>query len=321
MTEMLDLKDRKIITELDKDCRQSSSRMAKATGISKDVVNYRINRLVKERVITRFFAETNTAKIGYIAYKMYLQFQNTTEEDERLIIDYLYGHPRVIWTAVCSGRWDLITSFWVRDVYESNVYLSDFMNRFSKFVLNKQVAINLQYYIYSRKWLTGDKKPKIGCIGKSPGNEKLDGIDMGILELMGRNARTPIIEMAKKMGVSSSLVIYRIKEMRKRGIITAFRVDLNLERLGMEFCKSFVYLQNKTTEKEDALIKFCSLHPNVTAVTQLVGPWDLELELETESFEQFHRVMRDIKNRFPDLVRSYESVLISKESGIRYIPK
>lgn len=317
----LDLKDRKIITELDKNCRQSSSKIARKTGISKDVVNYRINRLVREKIITRFFAEINTAKFGYIVYKLYLQFQNTTEEDEKTILDYLYNHPKVVWTAVCSGRWDLITSFWARDVYEANDYLSDFMNNFSEFILNKQVAINMQYYIYSRKWLTGDKKPKIGCIGKMPGEIVLDELDFKILEQTGKNARTPIVEIANALGTSSSLVIYRIKEMKKRGIITTFRIDLNLEKLGMEFCKSFIYLQSKTTEKENSLIRFCSLHPNVTAVTQLVGPWDIELEFETGSFEQFHRVMRDIKNRFPDLVRSYESVLISKESGIRYIPK
>jgi len=321
MAQTLDFKDRRIITELDKDSRQSNSKIAKATDISKDVVNYRINRMAKEGVITRFFAEINTAKLGFIVYKLYLQLQNTTEEDEKHILEYLYHHPRAGWTAVCSGRWDLVTAFWAKDVYEANDYLSDFMNKFSQFILNKQTAINLQYYIYSRKWLIDDKKPQIGCIGKRPSDEKLDNINLRILELMGKNARMPIIEMANSLGISSSLVIYRIKEMRKKGIITNFRVDVNKEKLGMEFCKAFIYLQNKTTEKENGLIRFCSLHPNVTAVTQLVGPWDLELELETESFEQFHRIMRDIKNRFPGLVRSYESVLISKESGIRYIPK
>ncbi len=317
----LSTKDRKILCELDKNCRQSNREVAKKTGVSKEVVNYRIAKLVRENIITRFFGEINTSKLGYIAYKIYLQFQNTTEEKEKEIIYYLFNHPKAAWTAVCSGKWDLVTSFWAKNIYELNTYVSDFINKFSNFVLNKQVITNLQYYIYSRKWLTKDVHPKITCIGKEPEKIKLDKLDLKILKFLTKNGKCPIIEISNRLNVSSSLVIYRIRELVRKGVITAFRIDLNLEKLGMEFCKSFIYLQNKTTEKENSLIRFCSLHPNVTAVTQLVGPWDLELELETGSFEQFHRIMRDIKNRFPDLIRSYESVLISKESGIRYIPK
>lgn len=318
---VLSQKDKKILCELDKNCRQSNNKIAKKTMMSKEVVNYRIARLVRENIITRFFGEIDTSKLGYIAYKIYLQFQNTTEEKEKEIIDYLFNHPKAAWTAICSGRWDLVTSFWAKDVYELNTHISGFMNKFSNFILNKQVITNLQYYIYSRKWLTNDAHPKITRIGGKPGKIKLDSKGMEMLKFLTKNGREPIVNIARKIGLSDSLIIYRIRELVKKGIITAFRVDLNLEKLEMGFSKSFIYLQNKTTEKENALIRFCSLHPNVTSLTQIVGPWDLELELETESFEQFHRIMRDIKNRFPDLIRSYESVLISKESGIRYIPK
>jgi Lrp/AsnC family leucine-responsive transcriptional regulator len=284
-------------------------------------VNYRINRMVKRNVITRFFAEVNTAKLGYIVFKVYLQFQNVDEVKEKEIFEYLMNHPNMGWIAVCSGRWDTIAAFWAKNVFEFNDILSEFLNKFSNYVLSKEIVMNLRYYIYNRKWLTKDKKPKISCIGDYPKEVKLNRNDLDILKFLTKNGRESIVNIANKLGLSSSLVIYRIKELVKKEVITAFRIDINKKMLNLEFCKSFIYLQNKTTEKENALIRFCSLHPNITALTQCIGPWDIELELETESFDQFHRIMRDIKNRFPDLLRSYESVLISKESGIRYIPK
>ncbi|HLD78390.1 MAG TPA: AsnC family transcriptional regulator, partial [archaeon] len=42
----LDLKDRKILLELDADSRQSNARIAKRTGLSKQVVGFRIARLL-----------------------------------------------------------------------------------------------------------------------------------------------------------------------------------------------------------------------------------------------------------------------------------
>ena len=318
---VLDVKDRKILCELDKNCRQSSRKIAKKTGLSKEVVNYRINRLAKENVITRFFAEVNTAKLGYMAFKVYLQFQNVNEAKEKEILEYLMGHPNMGWIAVCSGRWDMIAAFWARDVFEFSEMLSEFLNKFSGYVLSKEIITNLQYFIYNRKWLTNDTKPKISCIGGKPEKVKMDAKDFEILRFLTKNGREPIINIAKKLGLSDSLVIYRVRELVKKDVIAAFRIDVNKTKLNLEFCKAFIYLQNKTTEKENELIKFCALHPNITALTQCIGPWDIELEFESGSFEQFHRIMRDIKNRFPDLVRSYESVVISKESGIRYIPK
>ena len=47
----LDEKDRKILAELDKDARQTDSKIAKKVRVSKQVANYRIQNLVNKKVI------------------------------------------------------------------------------------------------------------------------------------------------------------------------------------------------------------------------------------------------------------------------------
>ena len=44
MTLKIDLKDRKILYELDLNSRQSNSTLGKKVGLSKDIVNYRIKK-------------------------------------------------------------------------------------------------------------------------------------------------------------------------------------------------------------------------------------------------------------------------------------
>jgi DNA-binding Lrp family transcriptional regulator len=53
----IDLKDRKILYQLDINSRQSYSQIAKKVGLSKTVLVYRINRLKEKGVIRKFYTE------------------------------------------------------------------------------------------------------------------------------------------------------------------------------------------------------------------------------------------------------------------------
>ena len=68
----LDLKDRKILYELDLNCRQSNTQIGKKVGLKKDVVNYRINNMGKEGVIKNFWTAINTFKLGYDVFRVYI---------------------------------------------------------------------------------------------------------------------------------------------------------------------------------------------------------------------------------------------------------
>ncbi len=61
----IDLKDRKILYELDLDCRQSNTQIGKKVGLKKDVVSYRIKRMQDEGIIRNFLTAINTFKLGY----------------------------------------------------------------------------------------------------------------------------------------------------------------------------------------------------------------------------------------------------------------
>ena len=62
----IDLKDRKILYELDLNCRQSNTQIGKKVGLKRDVVSYRINRLQEEGVIKNFW----TALVVAIVYSI-----------------------------------------------------------------------------------------------------------------------------------------------------------------------------------------------------------------------------------------------------------
>src|SRR3989338_5909449 len=86
----LDQIDRKILYELDINARQSASQLARKLRKSKETVNFRINRLIKNGIIKGFYAITNTSKFGLYYYKVYLKFKNISSKKSDEILKYIH---------------------------------------------------------------------------------------------------------------------------------------------------------------------------------------------------------------------------------------
>jgi len=74
----VDLKDRKILYELDYDSRQSFSQIGKKVGLHKNIILYRVKRLMEKGIIRYFYTVIDSFKLGYNSFRMYIVFQNTT---------------------------------------------------------------------------------------------------------------------------------------------------------------------------------------------------------------------------------------------------
>lgn len=313
----LNQKDKMILSLLDQNSRASVSELAKTLKLSKDGLNYRLKKLQKENIITRYFAEVDISKMGLIAGKVTLQFQNVDKEKEDEIFNFLKNQPKIGWVVFCSGRWDCVFVFYVKDNYEIQELINDIIEKYGKYILAKEVLLIPEYYIISRGWLLNSSKRAISKIGEKT-NLQVDELDLKIIKILTKNCRKPIIEIAGELDKSSSLIITRIKNLEKKKIIQNYYIGLNLEKIGKEFCKSFVYLYNYTRVEYEKLVKYCLNHPNITALTNIIGAWGLELEMEVNNFDEFYKIMNQIKNKFKHIIRSYEAITITREYGRDY---
>ena len=111
-----------------------------------------------------------------------------------------------------------------------------------------------------------------------------------------------------------------IKNMQKNGVIIAFQIDLDMNKVDRVFCKSFVYLTKSSKREEEKLMEYCFRHPEITMILRCIGPWDLEIEAHCKSFKSFTELMNEIRNRYSSLVRNFEAVGLNKESGTIFLP-
>ena len=61
--------------------------------------------------------------------------------------------------------------------------------------------------------------------------------------------------------------------------------------------------------------------PNVIHIIQSLGPWELELEIETESLDDFYNLTHQIRNEYSDIIKKTESVIIYNEMTLEFFPE
>ena len=130
------LKDRKILYELDLNCRQSNTQIGKKVGLSRQVVEYRIKRMENEGVIQNYYTVIDTYKLGYTFYRYYINLQSISRKKKQEIIDHFVNYKKISTVATARGIYDLIVVFWVDDIAEFYDFwkktLEQYGNQFSE---------------------------------------------------------------------------------------------------------------------------------------------------------------------------------------------
>lgn len=61
---------------------------------------------------------------------------------------------------------------------------------------------------------------------------KIDGIDKTIIRTLIKDARTPILTIARKVGVSGAAIHQRLRKLEKSGLIESYNMVINPKPLG-----------------------------------------------------------------------------------------
>lgn len=318
----LDVKDTKILAKLDENARQSNNEIGRKVGLSKEVVKYRIDRMIEAGLILRFHTIINYFKLGIVKYKLYLRLTNATKEKLDKIGRSFFMHKNTEWVALTTGRWDMIVGFLVPNVNSFDDEIQAVTNTFSPYIQEKAVTATLYLAHQEREFLKGNKHISrvVYHTTKDP-QEKIDGIDNEILKLLANNARLPVTEIAKRVKVTPRVVQYRIKELEKKKVILAYKVHLEPKVLGRIFCKAIIYLTNITQNRLDSFIAYVSSLPGVVWPQRVMGAWDFELDFELESYDQFQDIILGMKEKFSDIIKSHEFCITSKEFKLDLFPR
>jgi Lrp/AsnC family transcriptional regulator, leucine-responsive regulatory protein len=312
----LGAKDKKILYLLHKNCRLSNSKIARLVGISKDGVKYKINKFERDGLIRGYFLNLRTIKQGYVTYVVFLRLRNVGSKRLAQIINSIINKKHVIYCATCFGAWDISLQIMSRSIFTFENYINEIIDLIGNQLTDYQTFISIkEYKIYSNitdKYFGNIRfkfKPLLNRFKKLI----LDATDKKILLLLSENARMPLHIIAKRVNKSLDVVRYRIKRIENNGYIYSYDVLLDSAMMGYSMNVLFLQMHNLTREKENRLAGFFQYHPDIRWAHKTTGQQIILVETLTNSQESFQNLITELKNRFSDMIVSYDSILEFKK--------
>ncbi len=318
----LDVKDRRILYELDIDSRQPISRIGKKVGLPKTSVAYHIKKLQDLGIIRYFYTVIDAYKLGYISVRVYLTFQYASLEKRKEILQYFIKNTYTYWIGSIEGPYDLVVIMWIRELAEFHQFWKKTLIQYRDFFQEERFSIYLQLLHFPNSYLldqySQQDRTSFEIIGGRT-QATIDDLDMKILQILSKDARIPLLELAVKTGTSAATISKRIKELQSVGVIQGFRTDLDISKIGYKQFK--VDIDFREYGKIDEVTRYIRRNPNLIYITVTAGHADLELSFRFSSVAQVGMVMDDLYSKFPNVIRSYKYFYVTEIHKLQYMPQ
>jgi Lrp/AsnC family leucine-responsive transcriptional regulator len=312
----IDKKDSYLLASLLSNCRNSDAKTGKETGMSREVVAYRIAHLEREGVITGFTTDINFNKLGFSAYSISVKLSNPSKDIESHIVKSLMENKKIVYLQKALGRYDLIGTILVTSLQELDIELKK---------IREEIGINLKLldidaflgdYDFMPSFFKKDSRNQKEISFLETENYKIDKEDKIILEALVKDSRITAVDLSQKLKLSVFAIAHRIKKLIKNKVILAFRALVDMEKLG--FHRYSILLNISNPKIEGNLVSFCRNHNLIWDLGKYTGNYNYVIEIYARNNEQFKQIIDEVNNLFRESIIDFETLIVLKELKHEY---
>jgi DNA-binding Lrp family transcriptional regulator len=297
----MDLLDKKILAELLKNSRIPITQLSKRVRSSREVVNYRIERMVNSGIIIKFITNINTDLLGFISGAVFLNIRMAKEEEFK---KFIKSFEFLSWGGTFSGAWRMGIDIYGRDNVEIDANFNKIFTKFKSEILTHRLAIyKAKYFMHEKYFGYNNLERKTFHSVYTP-----DEIDKQILSLLSENSRIDTISIASKLKLSAPAIAKRIKNLENNKFILRYSLFLDISKLGL-FQYSIFIINN---EEKDKLVTYLKVHPKVNFIAEYIGDPFLEFGLFVDDSYKLRTLLQQIEESFPNN-RIHDVFLIQNE--------
>ncbi len=324
----LDLLDRKIMYLLSQNARFSESSIAKALKISKEVVHYRIKRLMKEEFLHGFITVLDEEKLGLSTYRVNLILHPSHSHQQ--LLDFLLADSRITNVIHLNSKLDLQFTATTATTKEFDSFFDVFLHEHHASIKDYSLSTFLEEHYLGLDFLLENaaERPQIverkGSAfqrefterTKNQSSVKLDEKDRQILTKMVMNSRLPILQLSQSLGLAPTSVQRRISMMIQAGVIKNFIPYASFSFLGYQWY--FLHLRTKNLNQA-RFLEFLHQHPNMVWLSKHVGKWNYHLSIFIQNHTEFNHIVQQMREHLGDSLIDYSSSTVFKQ--YKYQPR
>ncbi|MBS3173751.1 Lrp/AsnC family transcriptional regulator [Candidatus Woesearchaeota archaeon] len=259
-------------------------------------------------MIKKFYPVINTSKLGYIYCRISIAWQNISQNDIEKIYAELRNDKRIFWMFEVQGILDLFMVIWCKKLDDFRTFVQDFMCKYSKFVKTKIENIATDVIHYQHRYLLNIKETSEVHIAESNRIIDIDKLDKDILHILQENARTPLVDMAKRIKEHPKTIAYRISRMEKLKLIECYRITVNHALLGYTYYKIFLSISNFNKADLLRLKEFIKNNPSTIYIVEGIN---LHSDIDFEMMIKDNKELSDfIRQKYHSSMMSGKAMLI-----------
>ena len=132
----------------------------------------------------------------------------------------------------------------------------------------------------------------------------LDEKDCKILEILQKDCRTSLTDIAKEIGLSIDSTKKRIKKMENDVFFP--RIQIRPRKLGFPNMVDInIKLKNHSKVEINKFVKYLVENPRVSEVFAVSGEWNLSFILLTKDAEDLEKITSEIKSKFGNIISAW----------------
>ena len=150
---------------------------------------------------------------------------------------------------------------------------------------------------------------------------ELDRIDRKILDLLQRQGRVSMTELAEHIGLSASPCAERVKRMERDGVITGYHAHVSPEALGKTLLVFVeITLSSKSADVFDKVRQELLHVPEVMECHLVSGGFDYLVKARLRAMSDYRNLLGDLLKKLPVPAESNSYVVMEEIKEGIYLP-
>lgn len=132
---------------------------------------------------------------------------------------------------------------------------------------------------------------------------KLDDIDLKIIDILSRDSSIPFVEIAKQIGMSDATIHIRVRRLISEGVISKFTIGVNNDLLGYDHLGFMGINVDPAYAAEETIDQLLNLE-EVLEIHEMHNSFDLFLKIRAKHLEHMWDIVENKIRKLPHILNT-----------------
>jgi DNA-binding Lrp family transcriptional regulator len=254
--------------------------IAKGVGTTTSRARYCLDSLLERKVLHRY-VHINVYPLGYFEVDLLVKLRHNSPALCGKIIQWCIDSDKVSFLSEAGGRQDLRISLTVRSISEVHQFIETACEKFNHPFSEKQILPIMQLFVFGAPKGKGDWEKRTLRFGFTPNTYEPSKVDHDLLKIICREPSLSARDFARRLGVPSSTLSYRLHRLEDAGVIAGYSYLFDPHGSVVEHFHAKVSVGGASPSVRKAIHAWCANHPDVPLYGEVQGAFDFFVCIKT----------------------------------------